>query len=41
MLVDNEDEDLYFLIDLKFDELDWPHWGTDRDWFLTAMNIGT
>ena len=32
MFKDNEDEDFYFLIDLKFDEFDWS---------LTAMNEDT
>jgi len=26
---------------VKFDEFDWPHWGTDSDWSLTAMNEGS
>ena len=34
------DED-FFPIDLKFDEFDWPRWGTDSDWSLTTMNEGT
>ena len=34
------DEDFYFLIDLNFDEFDWPCWGTDSDSSLTAMNKG-
>jgi hypothetical protein len=31
---------LFFLDWLEFDDFDWPHWGTDRDWSLKALNEG-
>ena len=39
---DDEDveENFYSFPNSIFDEFDWPHWGTDSDWSLKAMNAG-
>ena len=37
---DHEDKNFYFQIDLKFNEYDWPCWGTDSDWSIMAMIEG-
>ena len=41
MFVEDEDEDFYFLMDLKLKEFYWPCWGADSDWSLTTMSKGT
>ena len=41
MKKDEDDEDFYFLIDLKFDVFVWPYFGTDSYCSQNAMTEGT